>query len=159
VLTEEIHDTEWKMMAHLAQNGVEWFPQAFTAHRSIYFHHPAGQPYTDDEAAACFAQAHEKFDRYAIPVSRSMAPHFGEYSRNTIPLAKGRGVRFCLSGFLPNEAYEGEHLDWEPGPYAHSGYGLDDLFGSPDLFVATARPVSPHERRMLDPASTRYAIV
>lgn len=159
VLTEEIHDAEWQTMAELAKSGhTEWFPQSLTARRAIYFHHPSGQSYSDDEVRACMAQAKARFDQHGIPIAKTLNAHRGEYGRNAIPLLTEWGVRYSLCRFLPNESLAGDHLDWESAPYGHTGCVFDDLFGFPDLFVVTASALPRQAKRAVDAARTRYTI-
>jgi hypothetical protein len=157
VLTEEIHENEWHTMASLAESGhVEWFPQALTAQRGIYYHHPSGRPYSDDEVRLCMAQAKARFEQYGIPIARSLVAHRGEYGRNAVPLLTEWNVRYSLCRFIPNEPDGGDHLNWEPEPYGHTGYILDNLFGFPALFVAAASSIPRSGWRYVDEAKTRY---
>ncbi|MBI4552412.1 MAG: GNAT family N-acetyltransferase [Candidatus Latescibacteria bacterium] len=159
VLTEEIHQAEWRTMADLARTGgVEWCPQSLTGRRGLYFHHVARRPYSDDEVQACLSQAKGKFDQYGIPLPRSLNSRDGEFGRNVIPLLAEWGVQYTLSLFLPNEPFDGDHVDWEPGPYGQAGFILDDLFGFPGLFAAVALHLPSREREYIDPARTRYTV-
>lgn len=146
VLTEEVHTDDWATMANISSaNQVAWYPQGITEKRGLYYHHPRGQAYQDDELQARRAQAEEKFKQHGILIGQTFFPSFGEYGRNVVPLVLGAGAQYSLSSFLPNEAQQAGHIDWEPGPYGHPGFILDDLFGFPGLFVTIADP-KPYER-------------
>ncbi len=145
VLTEEVHTDDWAIMADIAStDNVIWYPQGMTEKRGLYYHHPRSQAYHDNELRARVAQAEEKFKQHGIPIGHIFYPSYGEYGRNAVPMIMGAEVRYSLSPFLPNEAQLADHIHWEPGPYGHPGFILDDLFGFPGLFVTRADP-EPYE--------------
>ena len=106
VFLSHIDDRESRDLASIVRGGNATVSvHAFDDPTFFYFDHNGRRDWPAATMAANWRRAIEWHERYDLPISRYVAPHWYEIGANALPLIAGSGVRFVATLMTPGGPY------------------------------------------------------
>ena len=95
---------------------IECSPHAQTAYEFLFYNYKDGEPFADEQFAAMWQEAVNRFDRWGLSVCPVLNAHFHAFSPSTYARLSRAGVKYIFSELSP------DGTGVEPGPqYLPSG--------------------------------------